>query len=481
MLYYKTYSYFKEKNMEKLTDIERNRHINIALAYLKQAQDLYPHIIEMHENNKYKASLELFSIKQSFIRIHHYIDFFGESYLGLSTQRLIIKLTRIISSFPAVYRDRENERKLLENPVNLDESGLILAMDAYSDFVAFCDIHDEFLSLFKNAHLCLVVQNLVDLNISKDESLTLFKDDIYKFTSTSIEEIDSHQQGIFNQIDVKSRALYKHLEDIKKEFLREEEKIAEITQNSIEQIDRNFSAQQSSNFDSLTNQARTSINEIQLTAQNASNQFLKQVDSQISEIKIRIENEINQFQSHKDEIEGILGDISHAHQSNANRLQADKEEKVADILRICGVVGLFSVIIFSLYLFNSYLGFFGETIITDSQLSTKWFLVRFLTITLLTTPFIYLLKESAIHRARENLYRQRGTQLSSIGAYLAELDIEERTLLKKELARNFFSFHDGKADTQNVPDFLRDMKQLVGIAKSINSSKQSVSERLRRK
>ena len=158
-----------------------------------------------------------------------------------------------------------------------------------------------------------------------------------------------------------------------------------------------------------------------------------------------------------------------------------KEEKAADILRICGVVGLLSVIIFSLYLFNSYLGFFGETVITDSQLSTKWFLVRFLTITLLTTPFIYLLKESAIHRARENLYRQRGTQLSSIGAYLAELDIEERTLLKKELARNFFSFHDGKADTQNVPDFLRDMKQLVGIAKSINGSKQSVSERLRRK
>lgn len=127
------------------------------------------------------------------------------------------------------------------------------------------------------------------------------------------------------------------------------------------------------------------------------------------------------------------------------------------------------------------MGFFGETKTTDSQLTTQWFLVRFLTITLLTGPFIYLLKESASHRAKENLYRQRGTQLSSIGAYLSELDIQERTSLKKELAKNFFSFHDGKTDTQNVPDFLRDMKQLVGIAKSINSSQNTVSDRLRRK
>ncbi|TOL59572.1 hypothetical protein CGH94_26155, partial [Vibrio parahaemolyticus] len=79
----------------------------------------------------------------------------------------------------------------------------------------------------------------------------------------------------------------------------------------------------------------------------------------------------NEFDKHKQDIEKILGDISNAHQSNANRIQADTEKKVADKLRLWGVVGLISVIFFSLYLFNSYLGFFGSSTTTDAELSTQ--------------------------------------------------------------------------------------------------------------
>ncbi|GAB6260680.1 hypothetical protein [Photobacterium sp. R1] len=103
----------------------------------------------------------------------------------------------------------------------------------------------------------------------------------------------------------------------------------------------------------------------------------------------------------------------------------------------------------------------------DPDLGLSWFIIRFMTITLLTTPCIYMLKESATHRAKENLYRQRGTQLSSIGAYLDELQPEERAQMKKELANHFFSFHDGKADVSNVPDFLKNLGEAVKLAQSI--------------
>ncbi|PNQ58945.1 hypothetical protein C1141_12710, partial [Vibrio agarivorans] len=169
--------------------------------------------------------------------------------------------------------------------------------------------------------------------------------------------------------------------------------------------------------------------------------------------------------------------ISTAHQSNANRIQADKEQKAADWLRIIGVSGLILVIGFSIYLFNSFLGFFGEAQETDSKLTFQWFLIRFLTITLLTTPFIYLLKESASHRTKENVYRQRGTQLSSIGAYLSELSIKERAELKRDLAKNFFSFYDERDNTKNVPDFIKEVKEVIGIAKSFNSSSEMVQKK----
>ncbi|MCM5509787.1 hypothetical protein [Vibrio sp. SCSIO 43169] len=105
----------------------------------------------------------------------------------------------------------------------------------------------------------------------------------------------------------------------------------------------------------------------------------------------------------------------------------------------------------------------------------SWFFKRISIVLLLTAPGLYLLKEAANHRAKENLYRQRGVQLASITPYLKELKESDRNEIKKDLVKSFFSFHDGKADTQNVPDFLRDLKETTKIIRSIDRANQPTS------
>lgn len=456
----------------------KNKYLESAIAHLTYAKESFTSYIDIKNNNVVSAAAELLGIDISALNPYDFIDLIEEGYEELTLSELLVYLTRLKLRLKNIDDIVDGFSLALNNQPTKDLSHRSLLNDANNEFERFQAQHLNFIRHIESAYLFLVLQSSLDAN---EDHGAKAQESIARYLEESIGELSVTKDKISDEIENRSLVFDLKFEDFKTSFQEQEDRIHGIAQGLIEQLDKNFSSQQSTNLEAVTKQTRVSVNEIQVTAQNATNRFHDLVDSQIGEIKSRINKEVSQFETYKIEIEGILGDISNAHQSNANRIQADKEQEVADKLRKWGVIGLISVILFSLHLFNSYLGFFGETNVTDSQLTAQWFLVRFLTITLLTGPFIYLLKESASHRSKENLYRQRGTQLSSIGAYLSELDIQERTLLKKELARNFFSFHDGKVDTQNVPDFLRDMKQLVGIAKSINGSQKTVGERLRRK
>ncbi|RTZ17472.1 hypothetical protein EJ063_01435 [Vibrio aquaticus] len=202
------------------------------------------------------------------------------------------------------------------------------------------------------------------------------------------------------------------------------------------------------------------------------------VDSQINSISERIDSEVKEFETKKTEITEILGEISTAYQAGANSRQADKEESAANKYRIAGIIGLVATIFCSIWLFNDYIQFFGKpegTITPIDELGIGWFALRFMTITLLTTPSIYMLKESAAHRSKENVYRQRSTHLSSIGAYTDELSAPEKAQLKKELAANFFSLYDGKPDTSNVPDFIKNMNEAIKMAQAIKTPRDQSS------
>ncbi|MDK9755726.1 hypothetical protein KIV40_09870 [Vibrio sp. D173a] len=464
--------------MDKSKDLHSDRYLRCALIEISRVKPIWITISELKDNNLLNAAAGLLGLNVGDIYPYEFLDLFDKDLDKYSTFKLFEKITRLkmrlarydieidkfYSSLKVASRKNDDNRQLLFEAKEVME----ILIKNYHDVV----YHIE------QSHIYLTLQSMSDVNGGYVGDI---KKEVNELQENCITDIISAKKDILKELESKLENFEIKTKDFNNKFKIKEENIHNITQGLIEQIDKNFSSQQRTNLDTVTKQTRASINEIQLSAQKSTDMFHELLDSQIGNINHRIDKEISQFESHKLEIQGILGDISNAHQSNSNRIQADKEQVTADYLRLFGVLGLIFVIFFSLYLFNSYLGFFGESNTSDSQLTAQWFLVRFFTITLLTGPFIYLLKESASHRNKENLYRQRGTQLSSIGAYLSELDIQERTLLKKELARNFFSFHDVKADTQNVPDFLRDMKQFVGIARTINSPQNTASERLRRK
>lgn len=149
--------------------------------------------------------------------------------------------------------------------------------------------------------------------------------------------------------------------------------------------------------------------------------------------------------------------------SDQNIKQADEEKTAADKMRFFGVGLLFVLIGFAAW----FLVLLTELPANTSYLS--WFLPRFLTLTFCSMPAIYLLKESASHRHKENLYRQRGTQLATLGSYLADFSNDDKRMdVKSELIKNFYSFNDGKADTSNVPDFLKQMKEFAAVTKTFN-------------
>ncbi|OEA17017.1 hypothetical protein BBM84_14915 [Vibrio parahaemolyticus] len=458
---------------------------NIALGYLGKAKESRRIYFDIIQNSAVNLAFQELGLKPDVLFPEGIQELGGNTLESSSELDLLNYITRLNNRLSKVTVIVEDAIELASRPSPptepINQSRNSLLEEARRALVDFRKEHRHVSANVSRAHWHFVLYYFSVMENSLTKQKSELKDSIDIVTNESIEKLSMYERDILNRTDIKSRTLDVRLDEIKKELSSQEDKITNTAQELMEKLDKNFSTQQSANLEAVTDQARESVNQIQLASQEAANKFHKQVDSQISEINKRIDNEVNQFEAHKLDIEKILGDISHAHQSNANRIQADKEQETADSLRKWGVTGLILMIIFSLYLFDSYLGFFGTKTTTDDQLTSQWFLVRFLTITLLTGPFIYLLKESASHRSKENLYRQRGTQLSSIGAYLAELEMEERAILKKDLARNFFSLHDGKVDTQNVPDLIRDMKQIIGLAKSINGHPKTMRERFTRK
>lgn len=284
--------------------------------------------------------------------------------------------------------------------------------------------------------------------------------------------IKDAESDAINRQDVRTRNVEKTIEILERSAKNAEEKFDESLRESIDQLMIRSRQSADKNIENINKSTNNSLKSITSEKDKTLSSFRETVQNEVSSINEKINIEVGEFENKKNEIIQILGDISTAHQSNANRNQADKEKVDADKFRKYGLIGLICVIFLSIWLFNDYIHIFGKPdgeIPKISELGISWFTLRFMTITLLTAPCIYMLKESASHRAKENLYRQRGTQLSSIGAYLDELRPEERAQMKKELATNFFSFHDGKADVSNVPDFLKNLGEAVKLANSIKT------------
>ena len=243
------------------------------------------------------------------------------------------------------------------------------------------------------------------------------------------------------------------------------------------------------------------VQKAQTDAQDSFNTFLNE---NITSINERIESKVSEYDALKEKMESTFQDKINALETQLSIVtsgvmadqhikQANTERKVYWAFQLTGFAFMLAAIyagsVFFSELTNVKIPFLPKPDLVihidgarDSGVGPMTLMfMRLSMIILLTAPALYLLKEAALHRHKENLYRQRGIQLATISPYLEELEKEERAMIKKELVNSFFNFHDGKADTQNVPDFLRDMKEAVGIAKSLNGQTKTVSQRFNRK
>lgn len=277
----------------------------------------------------------------------------------------------------------------------------------------------------------------------------------------SLDELKSLKDNISNELYSRAKL---HTEASKEE-------ISKSVSNDINDIKQQLLHIESESIRSLNLVSNEKIKVLKDIHSHSITDFNKGVQDKISTIENSIDTEIGKFESKRIDMDKLLEKVGLAKDADVTITQADKEETMANKLRFYGLGLMYGSIALLVIFFAEYIGlnFWSTSSKSLSDLTLNDFIIRFMTVLLVSSPAVYLLKESAYHRNKENLYRQRGTQLLTIRGYLADLQPEERTKVKQDLAKNFFSFHDGKTDTQNVPDFVRDMKEAVSIAKSINS------------
>ncbi|EIV8481905.1 coiled-coil domain-containing protein [Vibrio vulnificus] len=313
-------------------------------------------------------------------------------------------------------------------------------------------------------------------------------EDLNSRLEVTVGERIEHFERRFSQLQTRNTELTTSLTNI-------DSSISDAVQQSKDKILRDiYSLQDEAHLlrKEMANASSQLTKDIELAGEQAKETVLKSVQSEIAQYK-KIRELLNQQVKNAAEIVGTLSKKAMAHE---HILQANREFNTFLIHQVLGVVFLLGAVAMSIAIFSNSLGInvpwlnwlvsvqapaqtmidpiTGKVIATaissvaSEELGGIWFFKRISILILLTAPGIYFLKEAAVHRSKENVYRQRGVQLAAIAPYLNELEPCERQGIKKDLVKTFFSFHDGKADTKNVPDFLRDLKETMKIVSSID-------------
>ncbi|ODS04283.1 hypothetical protein [Vibrio scophthalmi] len=302
-------------------------------------------------------------------------------------------------------------------------------------------------------------------------------------TDSLVKQYQEEYDSLYRELNNKTNEQIKQTDEIRSEFDR---KIIDLNRAFEEQAIE------------LNHKFETEKKQFQVTLLESVKEEVASYNSVRRQLRIQL-----------DEAKDIVGVLSKKAMAHEHLEQARHEACAYWGFQVTGLVFLFAAILMSVAIFGDSLGLRlpwlnwlvefssasgaiqiqgttggisagGNTdMIMDTNTSseTAWFFKRISIVLLLTAPGLYLLKEAANHRVKENLYRQRGVQLASITPYLKELDESDRNAIKKDLVKSFFSFHDGKADSQNVPDFLRDLKETTKIIRTIDRATQPSSNR----
>ncbi len=317
------------------------------------------------------------------------------------------------------------------------------------------------------------------------------------------ESFKAYEEDAANRIEVRIQRAEGIAANLSKQATDAKELYENIISEEKESLHTFITESQSTINDSIRKTAADASQRIQNAQTETQESFDSHLNEIIGTINKRIDDKISHYDEMKKEMEAAFQDkiqtldrqlsiVTSGVMADQHLKQANTERYVYWVFQVAGFAFMLAAIyagsVFFSELTNIKIPFLPKpdlVIHIDGSLNNganpiSLMFMRLSMIILLTAPALYLLKEAAGHRHKENLYRQRGIQLATISPYLEELEKEERAAIKKELVSSFFNFHDGKADTQNVPDFLRDMKEAVGIAKSLNGQNKTVSQRFGR-
>lgn len=317
----------------------------------------------------------------------------------------------------------------------------------------------------------------LDSNIKKqrNDAIKAFHDHELKLSQLFKDNEDSSS----NRIQVRLQDAESKINIMTRKFSQEIDDFEELLSAKRNDIIKFSSQMRDEILSSVQESADKNIYDIQEKQSGIIKLFNEKIAKEISGIELKINNEVEKFESKNKSIDALLEKVGLAKDAEVTITQANSELRSANQLRWLGLFIMCSSIVMLIYLFRYYIGI--GTPPADlpklSELGIEFFAIRFMTVILVSSPAIYLLKESASHRSRENLYRQRGTQLLTIRGYLADMPDNQKCEIKDKLASNFFSFHNGKVDTSNVPDFIKNMGEAIQIAKSLNTSLPEINEK----
>lgn len=289
---------------------------------------------------------------------------------------------------------------------------------------------------------------------------------------TKESNVDLIKKAIKNELKKSENLVNQQLKNIEQRNENILNQTNEIRNDFLSSLNNELNELEQSSIKRMLSQSSKRLEELKKVQDGALRAFNESIQDNIDSISSRIDEEVAKFESRRSDMDKLLEQVGLAKDAEVTINQADKEEKSANKYRKNGIYLLYASIFLLILMFSEYIGLnklWGGTVKSLSDLTFEAFAIRFMTITLISSPAIYMLKESASHRAKENLYRQRGTQLLTIRGYLSDLPDTHRTEVKKQLAANFFSFHNGKADTSNVPDFIKNMNEAVKLAHAIKT------------
>ncbi|EPE2681738.1 hypothetical protein ACSG95_003264 [Vibrio alginolyticus] len=216
-------------------------------------------------------------------------------------------------------------------------------------------------------------------------------------------------------------------------------------------------------FETLQNDYTRALN-------SSKQEFESQLEGLNSKLESAIKKEVRTFANQKEKLTQVLGSLSEFRRAKSDIAHADEQRTEADKLRKSGLrfmaLPMIAFFVFFVSLDSSATSF-GLKFTLPPDFSG--YFLRFLTILLFSSPSVYMLKESAYHRKQELIYRNRGVQLGSIGAYLDDVPPEMKNKLKSDLVKFFYGPVDNsKADVSHVPDIIQQIKEVAQVSKSLS-------------